>query len=93
MLFRSKAPILKAILWLLEKAFAVVRSKSTPPFPYDMHTQTIVLPADVEKEIRHLVLAGNKIEAVRKVTKFTGAGLRLSKGYVDSLAENSVGKI
>ena len=79
------APILKAVLWLLEKAFAFVRKKPIPLFPYDKHTNTIVLPADIKKEISRLVSTGDKVEAVKRVTRLTGAGLRVSKDYVDGL--------
>ncbi|MGQ0603159.1 MAG: ribosomal protein L7/L12 [Anaerolineales bacterium] len=33
----------------------------------------------------HLVIDGNKIEAVKRVTELTGAGLRQAKDYVDHL--------
>jgi len=33
-----------------------------------------------------LVLTGQGVEAVKRVTELTGAGLRVSKDYVDSLA-------
>ena len=79
------APILKAILWILEKAFDLTRKKVTPPYPYDKRTNTIRLPPDVEHELFHLAASGDKIEAVKRVTRLTGAGLRLSKDYVDAL--------
>jgi ribosomal protein L7/L12 len=60
--------------------------KSTPPYPYNKRTDTITLPPEIEKELRQLVLSGNKIEAMRRVLKLTGAGLRVSKDYLDSLA-------
>jgi ribosomal protein L7/L12 len=60
--------------------------KSTPPYPYNKRTDTIALPPEIEKELRQLVLSGNKIEAMRRVLKLTGAGLRVSKDYLDSLA-------
>jgi ribosomal protein L7/L12 len=75
------------MLLLLEKGFAIMREKSTPPFPYDEDTNKITLPADIQKEIRHLVATGNKARAVSRVTKLTGAGLRVSKDYVDALTK------
>lgn len=81
--------ILRAVLILLEKVFDLGREKSTPLFPYAKNTNTITLPTDVEKELRRLISAGNKVEAIKRVAKLTGAGLRVSKDYVDSLAKSN----
>jgi ribosomal protein L7/L12 len=59
--------------------------KAAPRFPYNKKTETITLPKDIEDEIHQMVLAGNKVAAVKKVFDLTGAGLRISKEYVDSL--------
>ena len=75
----------KSILFFLGIAFVIARDKTTPQFPYDKKTKAIVLPAKVTREIRHLVVTGRKIEAVKRVAQLTGAGLRVSKDYVDSL--------
>lgn len=74
------------ILALLEETFAKHRKNVNPLFPYDAKTKTIRLPRNIEEELRHLVLTGNKVEAVKLVTELTGAGLRVSKDYVDNLA-------
>jgi hypothetical protein len=58
-----------------------------PRFPYDAKTDMICLPPNIEEELRHLVLTGKKVEAFKRVTELTGAGLRVSKDYVDSLAK------
>jgi ribosomal protein L7/L12 len=79
---RSEPPILA----MLEKAFAKYRKKVKPRFPYDAQTDVIHLPHDIEVELRYLVLTGKGVEAVKRVTELTGAGLRVSKDYVDSLA-------
>ncbi len=78
---RAEPPILA----MLEEAFAKFRKKVKPPFPYDAKTQVIRLPHTIEEELRHLILTGKKVEAFRRVTELTGAGLRVSKDYVDSL--------
>jgi len=78
---RAEPPILAT----LEEAFAKFRKKVKPPFPYDAKTQVIRLPHTIEEELRHLILTGKKVEAFRLVTELTGAGLRVSKDYVDSL--------
>ncbi len=78
---RAEPPILA----MLEEAFAKFRKKVKPPFPYDAKTQVIRLPHTIEEELRHLILTGKKVEAFRLVTELTGAGLRVSKDYVDSL--------
>ncbi len=54
-----------------------------PPYPYDKRTEKITLPPEIEQEIRQLVQSGKKIEAVQRVLRLTGAGLRISKDYVD----------
>ena len=78
---RAEPPILA----MLEEVFAKFRKKVKPPFPYDAKTQVIRLPHTIEAELRHLILTGKKVEAFRRVTELTGAGLRVSKDYVDSL--------
>jgi ribosomal protein L7/L12 len=60
---------------------------ANPIFPYDPKTDTIHLPRHIEEEIRQLVLAGKKVEAIKRVVELTGAGLRVSKDYVDNLIE------
>ena len=82
-------PFLKAVLVILDKFFQLTRKKSTPPFPYNKKTNMIILPSEVEKELRRLISTGNKVEAIKRVTKLTGAGLRVSKDYVDSLPKRS----
>ena len=80
---RAEPPILA----MLEEAFAKYRKKVKPLFPYDAQTEVIHLPQHIEEELRHLVLTGKPVEAVKRVTELTGAGLRVSKDYVDSLAK------
>ncbi len=76
----------KRMLSSLEEMFEAVRDKSTPPpYPCDEETGKISLPPYVEMELRQLAASGAKVEAVRKTTKLTGAGLRASKDYVDNL--------
>ena len=80
-------PMLKAILVVLEKVFALLRKKAVYPFPYNESTHTISLPAQIERELRRLVSTGKKVEAMKRVISLTGAGLRVSKDYVDQLAK------
>ena len=79
---RAEPPILA----MLEEAFATFRTKVKPRFPYDAKTDVICLPPNIVEELRHLILTGKKVEAFKRVTELTGAGLRVSKDYVDSLA-------
>ena len=58
-----------------------------PSFPWDKNTDTISLPSDIECEIAELASVGDQIRAIRKVMELTGAGLKVSKDYVDSLKE------
>ena len=83
---RLIAPVLRGCLLVLDWLFDRTRPKIDPPYPYDRNTKTIVLPAAIEAELRQLVAAGNTVAAVKRVTRLTGAGLRVSKAYVDHLA-------
>ena len=79
--------MLKALLVVLEKVFALLRKKTVSPFPYNETTNTISLPAQIERELHGLVSTGKKVEAMKRVISLTGAGLRMSKDYVDTLAK------
>ena len=80
---RAEPPILA----MLEDAFAKFRKKVKPPFPYDAKTEVIDLPHNIIEELRFSVLTGKQVEAVKRVAELTGAGLRLSKDYVDRLGK------
>ena len=80
-------PVLQALLVVLEKVFALLRKKAVYPFPYSEKTNTIRLPAQIERELRGLISTGKKVEAMKRVISLTGAGLRVSKDYVDQLAK------
>ena len=67
----------------------MTREESSQPYPYNERTNTVKLPPDIEKELRQLVAAGNKIEAMKHVLQLTGAGLKVSKDYVDQLEGRS----
>ena len=60
--------------------------KAAPPYPYD-EKQGIQLPEAIEQSIKALVSSGRKVEAVQRVLKLTGAGLKVSKDYVDGLLD------
>jgi hypothetical protein len=83
--------MMKLFLWLLDKFFQLIRKKPNPGYPYDKKTRQIKLPLHIEKEIRELGRRGEKVQAVKKVTQLTGAGLRISKDYVDQF-EAKTGK-
>ncbi len=59
---------------------------SKPPYPYDPVTGTILLPDPIKEELRRMIARGEKIEAMKRVLELTGAGLKISKDYVDGLA-------
>jgi ribosomal protein L7/L12 len=82
----KRPPEIDAFLTSLDEAFQKTRKKTVPLYPYNKQTNTIVLPLEIEQTLRDLVLTGKKIEAVKRVTQLTGAGLRVSKDYVDNLA-------
>lgn len=70
---------------LLEKLYEQERPKIKPVYPYDPKTNTVRLPPEIVQELKSFLLAGNKAAAVKRVTELTGAGLRVSKDYVDGL--------
>jgi len=86
---RAEPPILA----MLEEAFAKYRKKIKPLFPYDAKTGAIRLPHNIEEELRRLIVTGNPVEAVKRVTELTGAGLRAAKDYVDSLRNETNGRL
>lgn len=92
MLRRLVVAATRAFLVILDKAFMLMRKNNAPPYPYDKTTQTIQLPKAIEKHLCQLIAEGNKVEAVRQVTTLTGAGLRVSKDYVDRLASKDSGR-
>jgi len=72
---------------MLEEAFATFRKKVKPRFPSDAKTEVIRLPQPIEEAVWHVVLTGKPVEAGKRVTELTGAGLRVSKDDVDSLVK------
>jgi len=78
---KFEPPILKALDELYEKT----RKKIKPLYPYDKKTGKIELPEDVVADLKFLLLVGRKPEALKRVAELTGAGLRVSKDYVDGL--------
>lgn len=78
---KSEPPILKAIKELYEKE----RRKVTPLYPFDKKTGKIKLPEDIIADLKFFWLVDNKPAAVKRVAELTGAGLRVSKDYVDNL--------
>jgi ribosomal protein L7/L12 len=85
MLTDIKLAFLKLVSTLLERVFALTTKIPNPPYPYDKRSNTIKLPSHVKQELRDLVAAGQRIEAMKRVVHLTGAGLKLSKRYVDNL--------
>ena len=85
MLTRLPRPVLHVILVVLETIFALIRKKGVYPFPYNKTTNTITVPAQIDNELYSLVAVGKHVEAVKRVTRLTGAGLGVSKDYVDQL--------
>lgn len=72
------------LLAQLEKLYAKVRPQITPVYPYNP-TTGITLPEDIVADLKYLLAMGNKPAAVKRVSELTGAGLRVSKDYVDRL--------
>lgn len=78
---KFEPPILKALDDLYEKT----RKKVDPLYPINKKTGKIELPDDIVADLKFLMLVGRKPEALKRMAEFTGAGLRISKDYIDSL--------
>ncbi len=75
----------------LDKEFQKNQPKTPAKYPYNKKTNRIQLPREIDSEIIKIVVAGQKATAVKWVTQLTGAGLRISKDYVDRLIKISGG--
>jgi ribosomal protein L7/L12 len=73
------------ILKVIEVLFQKTRKKITPLYPVNAKTGKIELPEDVIADLKFFLRVGNKPAAVKRVAELTGAGLRVSKDFVDSL--------
>jgi hypothetical protein len=82
---KRQTDLLNGFLEFLDETYQETREPMEPLYPYDQKTNTIALPDDLEEEVRQLVLSGRKPAAMKRVIELTGAGLRVSKDYVDSL--------
>ena len=81
-------PFFEAFLWSLDKLFEITRKRVAPSYPYNRETRKINLPKNIENEIYQMAINGDKPKAIKQVTELTGAGLRVSKDYVDNLLMN-----
>jgi ribosomal protein L7/L12 len=63
-----------------------------PPYPIDPQTNKIRLPGKIRQEVREQLKQQGKPAAIQQVMTLTGAGLRVSKDYVDKLEETAVNK-
>jgi len=56
-------------------------------YPFNRETGEINLPDNIVKELKKLLAKDDlgKIEALRRTVSMTGAGLKVSKDYLDSL--------
>lgn len=59
--------------------------RTVPLYPCDKQTDTISLPSEIEKEVKNIALTKGVPLAMKKVMDLTGAGLKVSKDYIDNL--------
>ena len=78
---KSEPPILKTLAGPYHRE----KPKIKPAYPYNQKTNEIHLPDEIVADLKFLLLAGNKVAAIQRVAELTGAGLRISKDYVDAL--------
>jgi hypothetical protein len=88
-LFYVLKPFFEVFLWSLDKLFEITRKRVEPTYPYNRETRKINLPKNIENEIYQMAIKLDKPKAIKKVTELTGAGLRVSKDYVDNLLMNT----
>jgi ribosomal protein L7/L12 len=55
---------------------------------YDRKAGKLVLTKDMDEELKQLIRGGRKVEAVKRVHVWTRSGLKVSKDYVDALAQS-----
>jgi hypothetical protein len=60
-------------------------TRPTPIYPYDKNTDTISLPPALEKDVMDIASSRGVPVAMKKVMELTGAGLKVSKDYIDNL--------
>jgi hypothetical protein len=84
-LFYVLKPFFEVFLWSLDKLFEITRKRVEPTYPYDRETRKVILPKNIENEIYQMAIKLGKPKAIKKVAELTGAGLRVSKNYVDNL--------
>jgi hypothetical protein len=80
---KKKNPI--PFLDFLEERYEKERPKIKPKYPYDRKTDTIHLPDEIVDQLKFKLFMGNKAAAIKQVAELTGAGLRVSKDYMDVL--------
>ena len=80
---KRKNPI--PLLDEIEKFYEAQRPKIKPKYPYDSKSDTIHLPPEIIEDLKFILLTGNKVAAVKRVAELSGAGLRVSKDFVDEL--------
>ena len=78
---------IEALLSQIEETSERTRKPVVPLYPYDKESHSISLPAELNEELRQWLLQGQKPKAVKQVTEWTGAGLRMAKDYVDGLID------
>jgi ribosomal protein L7/L12 len=74
-----------SILKVLDDLYEKTRKKVVPLYPVNKKTGKIELPDDIVADLKFLMLVGRKPEALKRVAELTGAGLRISKDYIDGL--------
>ncbi len=82
---KRKNPI--PLLDEIEKLYEQQRPRIKPEYPYDRKRNKIQLPPEIVEDLKFTLFTGNKPAAVKRVAELTGAGLRLSKDYVDDLQQ------
>ena len=62
--------------------------KHQAQYPYDEITDKVILPENIEQEIRNILINQGMAEAMKKVMSLTNCGLRISKNYLDKLKKS-----
>jgi len=63
-------------------------TKNQAQYPYDKKTNKVILPANIEQEVKSILLNQGMVEAMKKVILLTDCGLRIAKDYLDKLQKS-----
>lgn len=83
--FFGLASVVAGIFTLFENTKP--RKLPKPLYPYNKKTKEIILPENIETELRSLYFSKTKSDAMIKLTELTGAELHLASEFIENLMQ------